>query len=293
MCQHLKIEEMIRLHRNPGPGGMRPTEQDLMEKLHTVVVRDNLVDRAICWYQGRYRRQLERVSVADIVIRLMEKVVRNPRYTPEPGGFTSYASNNLANLGSELAREDNRDRRAVLAHAAGAAPPPQIAAIPSVLERALLKHGNATIPEALIATTRPNLSKRERKNLARDQVFFVVAVIAGILPKLRSCNGLTVVPLGKVGLRKLVDQADMPAGTTNKLWAAISLWKCRKTRKNSPRRRGFQTLIAECCGLSSSTVSRSLASSSVRLVEPYRSAVARVVEAVRRERMGSSSDDPT
>jgi hypothetical protein len=294
MCQHLTIEEMIRLHRNPPPGGVRPTEQDLMEKLFTVVVRDNLIARAIGWYHGRYRRQLERVSHADIVDRLMEKLVMNPWYTPTPDGFTSYAINNLANLGSELAREDNRERRAVLTRATGAATQPQRGAMRSApLERAMLKHGNEIIPKALIATTAANLTKRGRRNSDREQVFFAAAVIAGILPHLRSFNGLDFVPLGKVGLRQLVDHADMPAGATNRLWDAISHWKRRKTRKKHSRRRGFQTLLAECCGLSISTVSRSLASSSVRLAEPYKTAVARVVAAVSRERTGSLSDDLT
>lgn len=274
MCQHLTIEEMIRLHRTLPPGGVRPTDRDLMEKLFTVVVRDNLKARAVGWYHGRYRRQLDRVSDADVVDRLMEKVVRNPRYTPTPGGFTSYAINNLANLGSELAREDNREKQAVLTHAAGATPA-QLGEPCARDSRSLLNHGNSTIPNALITFTHSDID-------ARDKALFVAALIAGVFPKLRACSGLNVVPLGKVGLRKLVDQTDMPAGTTNKLWDAISRWKSRKTRRNRPRRRGFQTLLAECCGLSISTVSRSLASSSLRLAEPYKAAVARVVEAVRR-----------
>lgn len=285
MCQHLTIEEMIRRYRKPPPGGVCPTERDLMEKLFTLIVRDNLKARAVGWYAGRYRRQLDRVSDADVVVRLMEKVVRNPRYTPKPGGFTSYAINNLADLGSELAREDNREKRAVLNHAAGATPA-QLGEPCAHDNRALLKHGNATIPNALTTTTHPDIN-------ARDKVIFAAALIAGMLPKLQACNGLNVVPLGKVGLRKLIAQTDMPAGTTNEIWGAILRWKSRKTQKKRPRRRGVQTLLAGCCGLSISTVSRSLASTRLRLAEPYKAAVARVVEAVRRERMESSADDPT
>lgn len=295
MCQHLTIEEMIRLHREPPHGAVRPTEQDLMLRLHTVVVEDNLIARATVLYGGQYRRQLSNLSTAEAVDRLMSSVVMDPDYDPQPGRFIKYATKNLFLYASQLVRDEKRDREAVLTHAAAGATAassglPQ-AAKALGLQRALLKHGNATIPKALIAATRPRANKRQRKKTARDNVIFAAALIAGMLPKLQAYNGLNIVPLGKVGLRKLVDQTDMPAGMTNKLWYSISHWKLRRTQKNRPWRSGFQTLLAECCGLSISTVGRSLASSSLRLADPYKGAVARVVEAVRRERMGSS--DPT
>jgi hypothetical protein len=220
----------------------------------------------------------------------------NPGYTPQAGRFNAYAVKNVFLYGSRLYREEKRGRAAVLTHAAAApcAPsePPQAKQIRK-LQRALLQHGNAKIPEALMAATTPDMTTRERKMITRDKVLFAAALFAGVFPELQACNGLKFVPLGKVGLRKLIDQTDMPADTTTKLWDAISLWKSRDTRRKSPRRRGFQTLLAKCCGLSVSTVNRSLAASGLRLAEPYKNAVERVVEAVRRERMGSSADDPT
>jgi len=295
MCQHLTIEEMIRLHRELPRGGVRPTEQDLMQKLATVVVDNHLIDLAKVLYNGQYKRQLENISTAEAVDRLMSSVVMDLDYDPQPGRFITYAKKNLFLYASQLVRDEKRDREAVLTHAAAnsaaASSGTPHAAQARGLQRALLKHGNTTIPQALIAATRPRATKRQRKKTARDNVIFAAALIAGMLPKLQAYNGLNIVPLGKVGLRKLVDQTDMPAGTTNKLWHSISHWKLRRTQKNRPWRSGFQTLLAECCGLSISTVGRSLASSSLRLADPYKAAVARVVEAVRRERMGSS--DPT
>lgn len=290
MCQHLTIEEMIRLHRNPPPGAVRPTDRDLMEKLSTVVVESHLIDLAKVLYNGQYKRQLENLSTAEAVDRLMASVVMDLDYDPQSGRFITYARKNLFLYASQLVRDEKRGREAVLTHAAAGASVassglPQ-AAQDRGLQRALLKHGNTIIPQALIAAEHSDITES-------DKVIFAAALLAGFFPKLQACNGFEFFPLGKVGLRKLIAQTDMPAGTTNEIWGAILRWKSRKTQKKRPRRRGVQTLLAGCCGLSISTVSRSLASTRLRLAEPYKAAVARVVEAVRRERMESSADDPT
>jgi len=297
MCQHLTIEEMIRLHRDPPLGGVRPTEQDLWLKVSTVVQENNLIDQAKVLYGGQYRRQLSNLSTADAVDRLMSSVVMDPKYDPLPGRFITYARKNLFLYASELAREEKRDREAVLTHA-GADASTAFTGIPQAaktlgLQRVLLKYGNVTIPEKLIAATSSQATGRQQKKTSRDNVIFAAALIAGILPELQAYKGLDFVPLGKVGLRKLVDETAMPLGTTDEIWKVILHWKRCRTQRSRPRRRGFQTLLAESCGLSISTVSRSLASSSLRLAEPYEAAVENVVEAVRREHIGLMPADPT
>jgi hypothetical protein len=308
MCQHLTIEEMIRLHREPPPGSVRPTAQDLMEKLFTVVKGDGLLAIATMKFNGCYRQQLRNLSIADVVTHLMDEVVMNPAYTPQAGRFNAYAVKSIFLYGSRLCREEKRGRAAVSTHATAAPRSQPEPPRDKRLQRAWIQHGNTTIPEALMAATSPGMTNRERKMITRDKALFAAALIAGIFPELieeifpelKDSNDPLAVPMGKIGLRKLIDQTDMPDGTTNKLWGEILRWKRRNKRKELqnkrgelPRRRGFQTLLAECCGLHISTVSRSLASSRREFAEPYKSAVARVVKAVTREQMGSSSGDPT
>jgi len=278
MCQHLKIEEMIRLHRTPQPGGVRPTEQDLREKTYAVVENYNLVNLAANLYHGQYRDQLEKLSTADAADHLMDAVVMNPDYTPQPGRFVTYARKSLFLYAAQIVRDEKRERDAMLTRARRAAPArtpglPQPAGQARKITRMLLRHLNKAIPHSLLNQKEPELTDR-------DKAYFAAAIAARVLLVPGLPRGYDGPILGRVGFRNIARQAGMPQGVVDRIWKDC----CDRNSKRGPgKSRGFQKRLADCCDVSEATVSRSLRHKAPLLIEPCRATIARAIESLRKE----------